>query len=114
MSYVSLDFPEEPIGHNRFFILTGIPGSGKSYLLSHVETVIPKVPFGEALFANRQKKYPFLKNPDDMRQMLTQVQVREGVLEIVDWLLQNQPVILDTHVVYRQQGAVKTNLDIDR
>lgn len=58
--------------------------------------------------------HPQIQTRDDIRTLLSQDEVRNGILDVVDRLIQAQPAILNTHVVYKQQESYTVNPDVDK
>lgn len=120
MSYRERFFSEEKGNHNKFTVLTGLSGCGKDYLLSKMKTMailppsIATVSFGERLFEVLQKYHPDITSRDDIKRLLSQEQVRNGVLQLCTDLLSIQPALINTHVVYRQNGSIAFNPDVEK
>jgi len=120
MPYQERYLPKEGENHNRILMLTGVSGSGKDFLLSEArrQGILPNrvktFNFGEELFNHLKRVYPILQTRDDIRIALTDEQVRKGVLSIIDGVIDNQPVIVNTHVINKQRGAIAANPDIDK
>jgi adenylate kinase len=120
MSYIERYRPKEGEGHNKILVVTGVPGSGKDYLLAEagrLGMIPPSVKtfgFGEELFDYLKAIHPNIQTRDDIRTLLTQDDVRQGVIGVIDRLVRAQPAALNTHVVYRQRESLITNPDIDK
>ncbi|MFL5658312.1 MAG: AAA family ATPase [Ktedonobacteraceae bacterium] len=105
--------------HNSILVVTGIPGSGKNLLLAQlalqlgIASRIKIVQFGERLFTHLLARYPYLNTRDDINSILSQAEVKQGVIDLISWLIQNQPLILNTHVVYRQNNILTYNPDVE-
>lgn len=120
MSYIERYRPKEGEGHNKILIVTGLPGSGKDHLLaeanrlSMIEPSIRTFSFGEELFNYLKTTHPNIQTKDDIRILLTQDEVRQGVMSVINRLVQAQPAILSTHVVYSQRKSLIANPDVDK
>ncbi|GIW57639.1 MAG: adenylate kinase [Candidatus Dojkabacteria bacterium] len=120
MRYIERYRPKEGEGHNKILVITGVPGSGKDFLLSEAvkQGIIPSsvrmFSFGEELFAYLKTIHPQIQIRDDVRTLLTQDDVWQGVIGVIDKLIQAQPAILNTHVVYRQRESLITNPNVDK
>lgn len=120
MSYIERYRPREGESHNKILVVTGIPGSGKDYLLSQaaeqglIHPSVRTTTFSEELFTYLKSMYPNLKTRDDIRNLLSQDEVRSGIVKIVDRIIQSQPAALNTHVVYSQRESLVANPDIDK
>ena len=105
---------------NRFIIVTGVSGSGKDYLLdkSVRQGGLPSgsrvVNFGTELFEELRVRNPQLRTRDDIKTQLTQGDVRQGVVHLVDRLIDQQPAVINVHVVFRQNESLILNPDSDR
>lgn len=73
MSYIERYRPKEGEGHNKILVITGVPGSGKDYLLvkaKRLGMVPPSVKtfgFGEELFDYLKATHPSIQTRDDIR-----------------------------------------------
>lgn len=120
MRYIERYRPKEGEGHNRILIVTGVSGSGKDFLLSeaarqsHIPDTVRTFSFGQVLFDYLRTIHPQIQTRDDIRTLLNQDEVRNGILGVIDALIQAQPVTLNTHVVYRQRESYTINADIDK
>lgn len=101
-------------------ITTGVSGCGKDYLLGKLRDhgLLPSglqvLNFGSELFEQLSTTHRYVRTRDDMRTLLSQEEVRAGALSLVDRIKAMQPVVLNTHVVHRQNDSLITNPDIDR
>lgn len=111
--------------HNRLVLYTGIPGVGKDFLLDRLQQTDPRAQntyrifsFGEMLFQRiteqQERPGPAIDDRDMMRDVLSQEQVTEQVLFTADAIIAQQPGIINTHVVYRQQDSLVINPHIIR
>lgn len=120
MRYIERYRPKEGEGHNKILIVTGVSGSGKDFLLSEAVRqgrIVPTVrtfSFGQELFDYLKMIHLQIQTRDDIRTLLSQDEVRNSILSVIDRLIQAQPEILNTHVVYRQQESYTVNPDIDK
>jgi adenylate kinase len=69
--------------------------------------------FGQELFKIVQEHYPVVRTRDDLKAKLSQEEVRGQISAVVSRLIQVQPVLLNTHVVYRQGESLVTNPDVE-
>lgn len=102
--------------HNRIGIITGVSGCGKDFLLeqSHhagqLLSSLSVVSFGEAL-SQKLKQDSALgadQSRDALKTMLPEIISRyTGIL--LDEIIERQPVILNSHTVYRQGGSLAIN-----
>ena len=115
-----MDIPSEHENHSRYTIMTGVSGCGKDFLIAKMKEFdlmppsISSISFGEELFTLLKTNNPAIQSRDDIKRMLSQDQVRAGVLALCDRLMTSQPAIINTHVVYRQQDSLAFNPDILR
>jgi adenylate kinase len=120
MRYIERYRPKEGENHNKILVVTGVPGSGKDYLLEQAskEGVIPSsvksISFSTELFNYLKEAYPQIQTRDDIRSLLSQDEVRNGVLAVVGRVIEAQPATLNTHVVYKQRESFVSNPDIDK
>lgn len=111
---------KETENNNKVLILTGLSGSGKDYLLrkfkesGNLSTNISTYSFGEKLFEEIKKWFPELKNRDRMRVKLSEYDLVSGVNNAIEQILKEQPVILNTHTVYRQGNGLSITPDFDK
>jgi adenylate kinase len=100
-------------------VMTGVSGSGKDYLTGKVAQAglmperVRQFSFGQELFRVAQASYPEIQTRDDLKTKLTQEQVRAEVSGVIGKLLEAQPALLNTHVVYRQGDSLVTNPDVE-
>lgn len=84
MGYVERYWPCEGEGHNKILVITGISGAGKDFFLSEAtkQGIIPPAvktfSFGEELLTYFRSIYPYVRTRNDIRDVLTQYQEREG------------------------------------
>lgn len=120
MRYIERYHPKEGDGHNKILVITGVPAVGKDYLLSESKRLgmippsVRSFSFGEELFVYLQTLYPQVKTRDDIRTLLSQDVIRAAVEGIIFRMIQAQPSMLNTHVVYRQKDSIVTNPDLDK
>jgi adenylate kinase len=120
MRYVERYRPKEGEDHNKILVVTGVPGSGKDYLLGEagkqemLPSSVKSISFSTELFIYLKSVFPQIQTRDDIRTLLSQDEVREGVLGVIGRIIQAQPVTLNTHVVYRQRESLISNPDIDK
>lgn len=119
MSYIERYRPKEGEGHNKILVVTGVPGSGKDFLLSEASkrdimpSSVRSISFSEELFSYLKSIHPHLQTRDEIRTLLSQDDVRQGVIGVIDRVIQAQPATLNTHVVYKQRESLISNPDID-
>lgn len=115
--------PEER-DKNKLVVVTGISGSGKDYLLSEfvkraykIGTAISVVNFGELLFSRLRQIDPgnnIVMSRDDLNRSVSQDVIRVLINSVVGEVITRQPVIVNTHVAYKQQGSIQINPDVIR
>jgi adenylate kinase len=105
------------MNHNRISIITGISGCGKDFLLEQsrasgsLSDSLPVVSFGEAL-AQKLKQasvLPEQESRDGLKALPPEVVSRYTGL-LLDEMIERQPVILNSHTVYKQGDNLVTNL----
>lgn len=112
---------QEDSQHNRLIVVSGVSGCGKDYLLgkavaSNLESHIKLFPFGELLY--RQLKSLNTSTPlqttgrDQLKDTFTQDQLAEQIIFIAQNIINEQPGIVNTHLVYRQQTSLIVNPEI--
>jgi adenylate kinase len=96
-----------------------VSGSGKDHLVGRVTAAglmpgrVNRFSFGQELFEQAQRTYPGIRTRDDLKNMLTQEQVRAEVSGVVGRLVAAQPALVNTHVVYRQGDSLAINPDVE-
>lgn len=111
--------------HNRLVLYTGISGVGKDFLIGKLKEADPNFgnkykifPFGELLFQRMQTQKEALRanfiNRDSMRDILTQEQIAEQIDLTSDDIIAQQPGIINTHLIYRQQQSLVINPNVIR
>lgn len=110
--------------HNNLVLVTGVSGSGKDYLLSKLADTDPKigteisvVNFGELLFSRISPAVPdstLVNSRDDLNRAIPQDTVRILIESVIDEVIARQPAIINTHLVYRQNGSLQINPGIAR
>jgi len=106
--------------HNKLITITGVSGCGKDFLISQMKNVgilpdsVPIISMGAELFSTLQDIYPHLQSRDDIKRLLSHEEVRAGVSRLCDRIINQQPAILNTHVVYRQADSLTFNPDVER
>ena len=104
---------------NRILVLTGLSGSGKDFLIDelkksgNVPENITTVSFGEKLFQEIKKQFPEIENRDQLRR-ISNYDLVWGVNNVIETIIREQPVLLNTHVVYKQDGSLTTNPSVDK
>lgn len=109
------------MNHNRIGIITGVSGSGKDFLVnSSLQTgslppSLPVVSFGEAL-AQRLRQHPEMTldgERDGLKTLPPEIVSRyTGIL--LDEMIERQPLVLNSHTVYKQGDSLVTNLASER
>ena len=96
---------------NRLALVAGVSCSGKDYLIKRVKPLLPNgiriVCFGDELFKELQKTHPGLESSDQIRYLNTPEVIR-GVGIINSWLIQTQPAVVSTHLVFNSEGKLVT------
>lgn len=105
--------------NNRIMVLTGVSGSGKDHLVGRVVSAglmpqrVRTFSFGQLLFEQARSTYPELRTRDDLKTMLTQEQVEAESSGVIGRLIEAQPALINTHVVYRQGDTLAINPDVE-
>lgn len=116
--YVNKFSPEMETAANSLLVVTGIPGSGKDYLLAKWQEQHPLtakkvrlISFGETMmrYIKTATEKISVGNRDDLRKSLTQAQVKMIADQVVELIIKQQPAIANTHVAYHQQGSIIIN-----
>lgn len=100
-------------------VVTGVSGCGKDFLTGKLTDAglmpehVSTFSFGQELFRQARQNYPEIQTRDDLKTMLTQEQVRAEASGVITRLLAAQPVLLNTHAVYRQGDSLVTNPDAE-
>lgn len=100
-------------------VMTGVSGSGKDHLLGRVVSAglmpehVSRFSFGQLLFEQAKANYPELQTRDDLKTMLTQEQVEAEASGVIGRLIEAQPALINTHVVYRQGDTLAINPDVE-
>ncbi len=104
------------MNHNRIGIVTGISGCGKDFLLEqtrlsgHFSDTLPVISFGEAL-SQKLKRESAMRaedNRDGLKTLPSDVIARYTNV-LLDEVIERQPVVLNSHTVYRQGGNLAVN-----
>lgn len=96
---------------NRIMIFTGISGCGKDLILKQYLEAYSQpesvgfVSFGEKIAERLMKKR------DSLKHHLDGFEIKRTVEEIIDEEVKNQPLVLNTHLVYEQNRTLQINLD---
>lgn len=108
--------PIEPDTKNKFFIVTGVSASGKDYLLDQLRLHTPRVgreipvlSFGELLAQKTATLTQPVNSRDDLKAAMPQSELRKLIDLVIKDLMGKQPAIVNTHVVYNQQGSLQIN-----
>lgn len=114
--------PESIVGKNRIAIVTGVSASGKDFLLEKSMEAIKQTnsslsygSFGELLQekAKNIESSIEVSDRDDLKHAITQDRMKVLIDAVVSDLIRIQPVIINTHVVYNQQGSLLINPDVN-
>jgi len=118
--------PSTEIGNKRrLALLTGVPASGKDFLLSKLKDIDPRVGssiavfnFGELMFEKLQQLKPKqairIVSRDELATKLDQTQVMELIHTVIEEIITAQPAVITSHVAYKQNGSIQINPDIDK
>ena len=109
----------------RIALLTGIPASGKDFLLGNLKDLDPRIGtsiavfnFGELMFQKLQQLKPAqagrLTSRDELATKLDQTQVMELIHTVIEEIITAQPAVIASHVAYKQNGSIQINPDIDK
>ena len=109
----------------RIALLTGIPASGKNFLLGNLKDIDPRIGtsiavfnFGELMFQKLQQIKPVqaggLASRDELATKLDQTQVKELIHTVLGEIIAAQPAVMASHVAYKQNGSIQINPDIDK
>lgn len=99
--------------------MTGVSGSGKDHLLGKVVAAglmperVSRFSFGQLLFEQAKVTYPELHTRDDLKTMLTQEQVEAEASGVIERVIEAQPALINTHVVYRQGATLAINPEVE-
>jgi adenylate kinase len=102
--------------HNRIGIVTGISGCGKDFLLDrsrqsgHFPDALPVLPFGEMLTQRlRQESAIRSQGSRDGLKTLPPDVINRFTGVLLDEVIEQQPVVLNSHTVYRQGSNLAIN-----
>lgn len=104
------------MSHNRIGIVTGISGCGKDFLLGQSQASgalldsLPVISFGEVL-AQKLKQasvLPERESRDGLKTLPPEIVSRYTGL-LLDEIIERQPLILNSHTVYKQGDNLVTN-----
>lgn len=109
----------ERIPEHKIIVYTGIPGSGKDLILSQYESEyggegkIATVSFGDQLVKKLKESKPDADiSKDDLRRLVSEETLKSIAGELVDEIVENQPVLVNTHVVYKRQDSFHINYEL--
>lgn len=102
--------------HNRIGIVTGISGCGKDFLLEQSRLsgffpdALPVLPFGETL-TRRLKQESAMRAQDsrDGLKILSPDVISRFTGILLDEVIERQPIVLNSHTVYRQGSNLAAN-----
>lgn len=110
--------------NNNLMIVTGVPGSGKDYLLSELARIdsrigskIEIVNFGSLLFSRLHQMDPennAVTSRDDLSKAVSQDVIKLLINSVIAEVISQQPAIINSHIAYIQHGSIQINLDVVR
>ena len=108
---------------NDIVIVTGISGAGKDFLLNRVLDKNPQIAarfssysFGTEVFkrVNQINQSQTVKHRDQLKDSLDQEVLNTAVMWVINFVISQQPVILNTHIAYKQNGSIQINPTSDK
>lgn len=106
---------------NDIVIVTGISGAGKDYLLKRVLDKNPQIAsrfssysFGTEVFKRVNQINQTVQHRDQLKDSLDQEVLNTAVMWVVNFVISQQPVILNTHIAYKQNGSIQINPTSDK
>lgn len=120
MAFKELYLPQNPeIKHNSVLVVTGVSGSGKNFLINQainsdlqIKKGINVVGVGEFI-TSKFGKLLNVTSRDELK-FLPQADLLRVTLELIDEILELEPVIANTHIVNKQQGSLAVNPEVNR
>lgn len=122
---VDLEFEKKDIDKNRIAVVTGVSASGKDFLIGTLRNEYSKelvglniVNSGELLFQKvdqvRQEVKGSLDSRDQLKVALSPEQIRLLIRDVVNEILYQQPALVNNHTVFKQNGYLQINPDVER
>lgn len=118
MSLKEKYIPRQNEDLNRLVVITGVSASGKNYLLERLTTQgitsdsIKVVNFGEELLNYLLGGHLDVHSRDDIKKLPQEI-ITASILAVTSKLVEAQPAVINTHIVYRQNGSITTTPDVD-
>lgn len=103
---------------NRIVLVTGVPGCGKDFLLTKAGLELSKctpprvTSFGERLYSALHQGTADVRDRDDIRDKLTTSDIRTVAIEIAANITSSQPLLVNSHVLFRQLGDLVIQPDV--
>ena len=103
---------------NRLVVISGVSGCGKDYLIKRsltpdLNSNIKLFPFGELLYQQlRLCSSNFCSSVldrDQVKDSFTQDQISVQIAQVAQNIVQEQPGLINTHLVYRQRDSLIAN-----
>ncbi len=109
---------------NKILFYTGISGSGKDHLLRGITVAgtrptvagIQIINFGEALYNRLQllQAGNAVSSRDDIKHQVPTDLLKTLIDDLTAEIIDSQPVVLNTHVAYKQNGSIQINPEVIR
>lgn len=91
----------------RVALVTGVSCCGKNYYLNKIDRFLAAgvrvVNFGEEVFDYLRLSHPQLVHRDQLRDLDFR-EVYGGIKKVSRWVVENQPVVVNTHMVVQTRG----------
>ena len=92
---------------NNIFMVTGVSGSGKDFIINKLKPCIPRdfsiFNFGQELFKDIRGNNSLVGNSDSLKNLDYEI-INQSLIAVAERVVQSQPVIVNTHVVYINRG----------